>query len=400
MAIERNDDCFDDIRPYQDQEVSPVLMRLLQSSTLVSSVLAYRLADANRWLKAFSRPFIWSRLQRQVRKIQSVDDFQQWLLPWAESILSSSARSFDVTGLADLAPTSHLFVSNHRDIAMDPTLVNVALKRAGLATSQIAIGDNLLRDPAVADIMRLNKSFVVKRNVRNKREKLAELKRLSLYIRTVREHNESVWIAQREGRSKDGIDKTDPAVLKMLALHGREREETFSESIQALGIVPVAVQYEWDPCDLIKAKQFLASDGANGYQKSEHEDLESIIHGLRGYKGRVCVHFGTPLPKELDDATSVASAIDEQIQTMMTVFANHIAALVCLQELGEYSDISANTCARIWSISLADIDQSKRMLEERVAGEAINVQRQVFLMYASPLIARSVQTSLVDLTAK
>lgn len=388
MDIKRNGDGFDDIRPYRDQEVAQVLMRLLQSSTLVSAVLAYRLDDANRWLKAFSRPFIWHRLQRQVRRIQSVDDFQQWLLPWAESILSSSACSFEVGGLAELAPSSHLFVSNHRDIAMDPTLVNVALKRAGLATSQIAIGDNLLGHPAVADIMRLNKSFVVKRNVRNKRDKLAELKRLSLYIRTVREHGESVWIAQREGRSKDGVDKTDPAVLKMLALHGRDREETFCDSINALGIVPVAVQYEWDPCDLIKAKQFLASDGTSDYQKSEHEDLESIIHGLRGYKGRVCVHFGTPLPNELDDAAGVANAIDAQIQTMMTVFANHIAALMCLQELGEYLDTSADACAHTWSISSVDIAKSKLTLEERVAGEPINVQRQVFLMYASPLIAR------------
>ena len=192
---------------------------------------------------------------------------------------------------------------------MDPAYANYALHRAGANTLAIAIGDNLLSKPWVADLMRLNKSFVVKRNVTGPRALLAATKLLSQYIRdSVNTGRDPIWIAHREGRAKDGRDLTEPAVIKMLTL-SRERGEAPEAVLSDLNIVPLVISYEVDPCDALKAAELAAGEG---YVKAEFEDVSSIARGITGEKGCVHLHFGEPLPANLS-VEEVVAALDRQM---------------------------------------------------------------------------------------
>lgn len=374
-------DPFADIRPYQDDEVTTVLDRITTSETLNRALLKYRLPFLPHWVRELMLPLARYLLKKQVAGIDSVAGFQAWLEKWVGRLLEKTADEVVVRGLERMTPEQgNLWISNHRDIAMDPTMINYSLHLAGWPTSRIAIGDNLLGHPDVADLMRLNKSFIVKRNISNKREKLAALQQLSNYIRHSLDERASVWIAQREGRAKDGIDETDTAVLKMMALHGRERSENFTESMLRLRPVPVSIQYEWDPCDLMKGRELVARRKYGTYRKEEGEDTRSLLTGITGQKGKIHVDFGTPLTEaELASPETMAAAIDHQILAMTEILPVHEAALSLLQErfdcLHEYSAgrIDATIRQRLW---------------ERVENEASDVQEQVLRGYAMPIVRR------------
>lgn len=326
-------DPYADIRPYNDQEVKPVLQRLSGSPQLINALIRYRYPAMPGWLLALLRPFISRKLRQHIARVEHVKDFQDMVADWVQQLVANSTDEVVVQGLDKLDQgTSYLLISNHRDIAMDPTLINYSLHQQGWPTSRIAIGDNLLRNPDIADIMRLNKSFIVKRSLTNKREKLKELQRLSAYIRESLEADQSIWIAQREGRAKDGIDKTDTAVLKMLALNGRARDESFAQTMAAMRPVPVSIQYEWDPCDAEKARELVIRKESGTYEKSSDEDTRSILRGLTGYKGRVFVDFGKPLTGEdIESAEAMAAAIDRQMNELTELLPVHKAAANLLQ---------------------------------------------------------------------
>jgi 1-acyl-sn-glycerol-3-phosphate acyltransferase len=236
-----------------------------------------------------------------------------------------------VSGVEALeADRAYLFISNHRDIVMDTGLVNFLLHRAGHDTPEAAVGDNLLTEPLVADLMRLNKSFVVERSVTGRRAIYRALTRTSHYIRHVLEGGDSVWIAQREGRSKDGFDRTDPAVLKMLALAWRKDCETFSKLLERVAVVPVAISYELDPCDRHKAKELAVQQREGGYKKAPDEDLMSIIDGMTGFKGRVHVTFCPRMQGQFETSEELALAIDRAIVGGLRVFPTQAAAATSL----------------------------------------------------------------------
>lgn len=383
MQNKRNymSDNYADIRPFNDDEVAEVLQRLLASNTLLSALLQYRFPALPTLVKPFFLPLFSSRLKREFAGVNSVESFQVWLEPRVEELLRRSTTEVTVEGLDKLDPSvPYVWISNHRDIAMDPTMINYSLHLAGWPTSRIAIGDNLLHNPDVADIMRLNKSFIVKRSVENKRQKLRELQRLSGYIRHSVQEGQSIWIAQREGRAKDGIDKTDTAVLKMLALHGRERKESFAETMIALNPVPVSIQYEWDPCDQLKAQELVARAAEIDYTKDEDEDVRSILAGLTGVKGRVKVNFGSPLTAEqLQDADIMASSIDQQLTHMIDVLPVHYAALRLLQQrFARYPDITVDMPG--------NLNQPLQELQQRIAGQNPALQQRLLENYATPLL--------------
>jgi len=230
-------------------------------------------------------------------------------------MIERATGGFSVSGLERLDRTRpYLFMSNHRDIAMDPAFTNYALHRGGYETARIAIGDNLLTKPWVSDLMRLNKSFIVKRSVSGPRELLATSKTLANYIQhSLLEENSPIWIAQREGRAKDGVDRTEPVIIKMLSMSRDKRNEEFGEHIRSLGIVPVAISYELDPCDAMKAKELFQKATEGRYEKGEQEDVASIAQGIAGNKGRVHVSFGTPLSGDVDTPDAVAAEVDRQV---------------------------------------------------------------------------------------
>jgi len=372
-------DPYSDIRPYQDSEVPVVLNRVASSDALAGALLKYRFPALPGWAAKWLTPLLRWRLKQQLSDITTVAEFQAWMATWVTRLLDKTTTQVVVRGLEHMSPDDgNLWISNHRDIAMDPALMNYSLHRAGWPTSRIAIGDNLLGHPDVADVMRLNKSFLVKRDIQKKREKLAALMQLSNYIRHSLDDQASVWIAQREGRAKDGIDATDTAVLKMLTLHGRALKESFSESMTGLRPVPVSIQYEWDPCDILKARELVAKARDGHYEKEEGEDTRSLLTGVSGFKGTVYVDFGTPLtPEEMASPEDMAAAIDRQIRDMAEIMPIHRAALGLLQRRFErYTQLDAGS---------VDTDLQQQLLQ-RVQDEDEAVQAQVLTGYAMPMI--------------
>ena len=303
------------IRPFNDDEVRSTIQRLLDTEDFLTAVGKLRLGGAMGLFGWALRPLIRRYLSSQLRDIHTVHDLQMLIKGYMDRMIEDTTAGFSVSGLEHLDPgRAHLFISNHRDIAMDPAFTNYALHRAGHDTLRIAIGDNLLHEQWVADLMRLNKSFIVQRSVQGPRELLAASKLLSSYIRhSVQEDNVPVWIAQREGRAKDGVDRTEPAVIKMLSLSRDRKTEEFGEHIASLRIVPVSISYELDPCDGLKARELSEREATGRYEKSDQEDVASIGRGIEGRKGCVHVHFGTPLGSDHDTPEAVAGEIDRQI---------------------------------------------------------------------------------------
>lgn len=312
-------DPFAEIRPYKDDEVAGVVSGLLHSAEFLDTLAAYRLGRLANFLpqqlRPLLRPLVRYLLSREVRGVSDVRSMQLVIERYMTRMIEAATGGFSVSGLEHLNPgRSYLFMSNHRDIAMDPAFTNYALHKSGHETARIAIGDNLLTKAWVSDLMRLNKSFIVKRAVSGPRELLAASKNLANYIQhsLLQEHS-PIWIAQREGRAKDGVDRTEPVIIKMLSMSRNKREQTFGEHIESLGIVPVAISYELDPCDAMKARELCQKSSEGVYEKGEQEDVASIAQGIAGKKGRVHVSFGTPLGDELETPGAVAAEVDRQI---------------------------------------------------------------------------------------
>jgi hypothetical protein len=371
-------DEFADIRPYNDSEFPVILDRLLAEPDLVKGLAYFMRPNWKGPLRLLARSLVRWRLQKDLSELDSIADFQLWLAGYVEQIVNKTTSGLEIIGLDKLdKDKSYTWLSNHRDIALDPTLVNYALHKSERSTGRIAIGDNLLTNPVVGDLMRLNKSFIVKRSITAKREKFSALQLLSRYIRFSIDEGHSVWIAQQEGRAKDGIDSTDTAVLKMLSLAGRAEKEVFSMALQKLNPIPVSISYELDPCDVLKARELAALSSGQAYIKSENEDVKSIVTGLMGEKGRVRVCFGDVMPeREFTDAETLASAIDRQIVLGYACFPINYAAHKYLAEqqlvptLDEYENLQ----------------EGQAILQQRCQGESEAVKQQMYSMYAQPII--------------
>ncbi|MDG1333425.1 MAG: 1-acyl-sn-glycerol-3-phosphate acyltransferase [Crocinitomicaceae bacterium] len=306
---------FDDIRPYNDSEVSEVLGRLLKNDEFLTSIAKFRRPGLNKALPNISRRLVKQRLKKKLTGINTIDGVQRSVGEYVRAILSATTSGLEVAGLSDFPKDApHLFISNHRDIVMDPALIGYMLRNSAHGTVQIAIGDNLLKRDYISDLMRLNKSFIVKRSVQG-REKLLASKQLSQYIYHALESGSNVWIAQREGRAKDGIDKTDPALLKMLHLSKRDAKPKMSikDSTDKLRIIPVSISYEYDPCAEMKARELYEIDKHGLFEKDENSDTISISEGLNGDKGNIHLKFGQEIVAEDDDPVNIALQIDQQI---------------------------------------------------------------------------------------
>ncbi len=317
------DQYFDSIRPYRDNEMTEVFEQLMNEESF-------------KQLLNFLFPHIKIEdFYKKLLSLKSIKDFQiNVIYPYIKDVIKSTTHGVSAEGFEKLDPTkSYIFISNHRDIVLDSAFLNILLHDHGHETCEIAIGDNLLIYPWITKLVRLNKSFMVKRNL-PARQMLQSSKLLSEYIRyNLTERNSSVWIAQREGRSKDGNDKTQTSLLKMLNLSG---SKTFSENFQDLQIVPLSISYEYDPCDYLKANEFLLKKQNPEYKKTQEDDLKHMGSGIKGRKGRVNFNIGTPLNHELEALNSLdkneqlnklAELIDEQIHNNYKLWpGNFIAA--------------------------------------------------------------------------
>lgn len=381
-----NDDPFADIRPYRDDEVRPVLERLLVDVEFLGNLAKLRLPQMTRWVPGLSRWLVRQVLSREMRGIDSVATLQMVVKKYMDRMIESTTDQFTVSGLERLAADRPwLFMSNHRDIALDPAFLSYALYHNNHETVRIAIGDNLLSKPFAADLMRLNKSFIVKRSAKGPRAMLAAYKQLSGYIRhSIEVDNNPIWIAQREGRAKDGLDRTEPAIIKMLTMAQDKAAESFSDYVSRLHIVPVAISYELDPCDAAKAQELYVRATTGGYEKAEHEDLRSIGLGIAGTKGDVHVSFGEPLRAEFADADAVAAAIDRQVIDGYVLHPTNFFAY--LQLYGEAPDLPCGADgSRFVPDQHRDIGQR---FAERMAALPAEHQPYALAIYANPIVSK------------
>ncbi|GLS27619.1 1-acyl-sn-glycerol-3-phosphate acyltransferase [Marinibactrum halimedae] len=318
---------FDDIRPYNDDEVAATVCRILNDPELSHAVASFKfpaLTKAAPWLIC---PLVKWYLKKEFASVSSVQAFQAIVERYMSRTIDTTSEGLSTSGLDKLDPSkAYLFVSNHRDIAMDPAMVNWALYQKGFTTLRIAIGDNLLTKPYVSDIMRLNKSFIVNRSATAPREKLKAAKHLSSYIHhSIVEERANIWIAQREGRAKDGKDITNSAIISMFSL-SKPKKDDFGQYIADLNIVPVSISYEWDPCDAAKARELYTLCEEGKYDKSEHEDIASIATGITGQKGKIHVAFGEVLGTEFENTDAVAEEINRQIHANYVLHPSNMIA--------------------------------------------------------------------------
>lgn len=304
-------DKFEEIRPYLDHEIRPVLDKLIDNEEFLGSIASFYFPRLMKLFPGLVLGLAKNKLRGQVKGVKDVKTMQDVIALYMDKMIGDTTDELSHSGLDNLRPgRNYLFICNHRDISMDPAFVNYKLYHAGYGTLQIAIGDNLLKKPFVTDLMRLNKSFIVKRSSKG-REMLQSMILLSEYIHHCVDTGENVWIAQREGRAKDGIDRTDPTLLKMLAMS--KRDVPLSAALRQLHILPVSISYEYDACDVMKADELHQIETTGEYTKTDETDIKSIVTGMVGYKGKVHVAFGEELSITSDDPEVIAGQIDDQI---------------------------------------------------------------------------------------
>ena len=364
------EDPFAEIRPFSSPDVPQVLKRLASDAELAQTIALWRLPRLSAMWPGLAQQLGRLWLHQAARRLSTVEDLQNLIAPNLSRMIKKTSR-FSVSGMErlDLRP-ARVYLSNHRDIVMDPAYANYAFHRQGSRTLAVAIGDNLLSKPWVADLMRLNKSFVVKRDVGGPRALLAATKLLSQFIRdAVSQNREAIWIAHREGRAKDGRDVTEPAVIKMLTL-SREKGELPESVLSELDIVPLVIAYELDPCDALKAAELTAGEG---YVKSEFEDVASIARGIVGDKGCVHLHFGEPLPPGLQ-VKEVVAEIDRQMALHYRLYRTNVWAWEWLHDEPVPEGLSFH-----------EGSISKQSFRARVEGIAPEHQRWMLTMYANPV---------------
>jgi hypothetical protein len=377
---------FADIRPYNDTEVQPALGRLLQDREFLESLAKLRLPKLTARAPWLMRPLVRALLRHELRAVTDVYTLQTVVKKYMDRMIESSTDQFSISGLDALsAGKPYLFMSNHRDIALDPAFVSYALYHNDHDTVRIAIGDNLLSKPFVADLMRLNKSFIVKRSAKGPRQMLAAYKNLSAYIRhSIDNDRSSIWIAQREGRAKDGLDRTEPAIIKMLTIAQDKSCGSFSDFVNQLHIVPLAISYEYDPCDGAKARELYEKAVLGSYRKAEHEDLRSIALGIAGTKGDVHVSFGTPLVGEFESPDAVAAAIDCQVIDLYVLHPTNFFAYKMLH--GEYPQMLCGSTRE--AFNEAQHAAIKTIFEQRIAAMPEAQRPYALAIYANPIVSK------------
>lgn len=326
---------FDAIRPFNPEELPEVYERLL-SDPQFRQVMAYILPDV---------PV--DAIRGKMMTCRTNLDFQlAFCYDFLNNLVARTSTGIDMDSSAIDKTKRYTFMSNHRDIVLDSAFLDKLLIDLKFTTTcEIAIGDNLLSLPWVKDLVRVNKSFIVRRGL-SPRETLAASKILSEYMHfVINTKNDNIWIAQREGRAKDSDDRTQPAILKMMSMGG---QGTVAERLIDLHIVPLTISYEFDPCDYLKAAEFQLKRDVPGWKKSAHDDVVSMQTGIMGYKGRIHYHCSPCIDSYLEKEAcklaktevfdAVAAHIDGEIHRNYHLFPLNYAALDMFGGTSVYAD--------------------------------------------------------------
>lgn len=366
---------FDEIRSFYDHEVNEALQNIARHP-MMKALMQFTFSDSDEdfWLDKF-------------KSIYSISDFQhQCISQTIRQILKQSSEGLTTSGFENLDKnTAYLFVSNHRDIVLDTSLLNLVLLDKGLIMTASAIGDNLVQKNFLHVLAKLNRNFLVQRGL-SIREQLNSSKIMSEYINDLlHKENRSVWIAQREGRTKDGNDATQQGVLKMLAM--ASENQSLIDFFKSLKIVPLSISYEYDPTDALKMPQVMAKSKNEVYIKDENEDFKTILSGVLGQKKRIHLHAGKVLEDELDEVASttdnknkqlqaIAQIIDDSIIENYKLWPTNYIAFDLLNKSNQYSEFYTEEEKQLF----------ERRLEMRIDSSEPVLKESFLAMYANPVV--------------
>ncbi|MGI9649773.1 1-acyl-sn-glycerol-3-phosphate acyltransferase [Chryseobacterium sp. RLHN22] len=366
---------FDEIRFFYDHEVNDALQNVARHP-MMKALMQFTFPDSDEdfWLEKF-------------KNIQSISDFQhQCISSTIRQILKQSSEGLSTSGFENLDKnTAYLFVSNHRDIVLDTSLLNLVLLDKKLIMTASAIGDNLIQRNFLHVLAKLNRNFLVQRGL-SIRDQLNSSKIMSEYIfDLLKKENRSVWIAQREGRTKDGNDETQQGVLKMLAM--ALEKESLTDFFKSLKIVPLSISYEYDPTDALKMPQVMAKSKNEVYIKDENEDFKTILSGVLGQKKRIHLHAGKVLDNEFDEIASttenknkqlqaIAKIIDDSIIENYKLWPTNYIAFDLLSESKKYSEFYTEEEKQLF----------ERRLEMRIDSSEPVLKESFLAMYANPVV--------------
>lgn len=370
---------FDPIRPFEPDELPDVFDRLLQNEQF-SSVLAYFYPDVPK-----------EALAAKMHACKDNLDFQKtFCYGFLVQLLARLSKGCDIDIASLDTDSRYTFISNHRDIVLDSALLDKLLIDAGFNTTcEIAIGDNLLKLPWVKDLVRVNKSFIVERAL-SMREMLMASKRLSEYMHfVIAEKNDNIWIAQREGRAKDSNDRTQEAILKMMVMGG---DGSIIDRLKQLHLVPLAISYEYDPCDYLKAAELQARRDNPSWQKGPMDDVTSMQTGIMGYKGYIHYQCADCIDSYLDTIPAdtpktelfrlIADHIDRQIFAGYRLYPNNYVALDLLHGDSAHADhYTAEDKAQFEAYLKDQLDKI-----EMEGKDNAYLREQMLKMYANPAI--------------
>lgn len=367
---------FEHIRPFYDHEVNKALKEL-RNHPMIKALLHFSFPDVPQ-----------DEVNQILESCNSIRDFQTKVIYYSvKSVLERSSEGFTTSGFDRLeSGTPYLFISNHRDIILDTSLLNVALFENHLLMTASAIGDNLVQKPFLLALSKLNRNFLILRE-QSPRKMLESSRLVSGYIKELLlENKRSVWIAQREGRTKDGNDQTQQGVLKMLALACDEKH--LMDYFKKLKIVPVSISYEYDPTDILKMPELLAKHYDREYTKTSNEDFNSILKGALGQKKRIHIAAGEILHDVLDKIMAsdepangqlqlVADEIDRQIHLNYKLWPPNYIAYDLFNKTNRFGD----------RYTEKELRQFQRRLERRVDKNHEAAMNSFLAMYANPVVS-------------
>jgi len=366
---------FDAIRPFYDSEINEGILKVLDHPMMKA-------------LMNFSFPGTEDKIwKEQLKKTHSIRDFQcNFIYCGVQQVLEKSSEGLTTSGFEKLEKnTAYLYISNHRDIVLDTSILNACLFEHGLDMTSSAIGDNLVKKSFLRTLSKLNRNFLVQRGL-SPREMLTSSKLLSEYMAQLLLHeNRSVWIAQREGRTKDGNDETNPAVLKMIAMGSDEPDQM--DYFKKVKVVPVSISYEYDPTDALKMPQLMAEANNQIYIKEKNEDFMTLLSGIIGQKKRIHIHIGDVLEAEIDDIKANTDTSNKQIQALAQVIDDSILKNYMLWTTNYIAyDILNNSREFAHLYTENEKMLFERRLEMRIDHEHPVAKQGFLAMYANPVV--------------
>ncbi|WP_333694182.1 1-acyl-sn-glycerol-3-phosphate acyltransferase [Flavobacterium sp.] len=366
---------FDAIRPFYDSEVNDGIKSVIHHPMMKALMhFTFPEMEESTWVE-------------QLLKTHSIRDFQvNFIYQSVQKVLQRSSEGLTTSGFEKLEKnTSYLFISNHRDIILDTSLLNVSLFDHGFVMTASAIGDNLVKKDFLLKLSKLNRNFLVQRGL-PPRELLQSSKLMAEYIaQLLLRENRSVWIAQREGRTKDGNDATHQGVLKMLAMGSDETQ--VMDYFKKIKIVPVSISYEYDPTDALKMPQLMAEANNEVYIKEKNEDFITLLSGIMGQKKRIHIHVGSVLDTEIEAIKAkednsnkqiqcLAQAIDDSILNSYKLWPTNYIAFDILNQTNQFSSEYTENEKQLF----------ERRLELKIDVTNATMVESFLAMYANPVV--------------